>query len=98
MSQKCNIKEHERRKVDTDGRKLLSDVLNLVGIVTRDRVPNYRGIFSLDRTNIKYSMYKHSGEGNLKLIELAGLCIKKFKKIKIIVKNVILNQIKHQCP
>jgi hypothetical protein len=42
MSQKCNFKEYERKNVDTDGHKILLDVLNLVGIDTRS---------SLDRTN-----------------------------------------------
>jgi hypothetical protein len=35
------------KTIKTDGRKLLLDVLKLIGIGGRDRVPNYRGIFHL---------------------------------------------------
>jgi hypothetical protein len=33
--------------IETDGRKLLPDVLKLVGIGRYVRIPNYRGIFQL---------------------------------------------------
>jgi hypothetical protein len=39
--------EHEEKAIKTDGRKLLLDALNPIGISGRERVPNYRGIFKL---------------------------------------------------
>jgi hypothetical protein len=37
----------KEKAIETDGRKLLLDMLNHIGISGRDRVPNYRGIFQL---------------------------------------------------
>jgi hypothetical protein len=35
------------KTIETDGRKLQLDELELLGISGRDKVPNYRGIFLL---------------------------------------------------
>jgi hypothetical protein len=35
------------KTIKIDGSKLLLDVLKLIGIGGRDRVPNYQGIFQL---------------------------------------------------
>jgi hypothetical protein len=44
--QNYNYKEHERKN-DKNGRKLLLDALEFVGISRRDRISNYLGIFQL---------------------------------------------------
>jgi hypothetical protein len=56
--------------------------------------------YSLDRTNIKYSIFKQSREENLKVMEQTkpkSLCIQKIQN-QHDFENIILNQGKHLFP